>query len=92
MDDGRVVAVQVHQAAQNLVGPPLHHLLINVLVPLAVPAGQAWQGEAGEGLPGQSAAGAVRRGVWCSTGCQAGLGTKQLAAAAASCRPSMGCM
>lgn len=37
MDDGRVVAVQVDQAAQNLPRPALHHLLINVLVPLAIP-------------------------------------------------------
>ena len=38
MDDGRSMAVQVHEPAQNLPGPPLEDLGINVLVPLAVPA------------------------------------------------------
>ena len=38
MDNGRVVAVQVHQAAQDLPGPALEHLIVYVLVPLAVPA------------------------------------------------------
>lgn len=38
MDDGRRVAVQVHQPAQDLPRPLLQHLLIDVLVPLAVPA------------------------------------------------------
>ena len=38
VDDGRVVAVQIYQAAQNLPCPPLQHLVVDDLVPLAVPA------------------------------------------------------
>lgn len=41
MDDGRLVRMQVHQALQNLPGPPLQHLLVNVLVLLAVPTAGA---------------------------------------------------
>lgn len=45
MDDGWVVAVQIDQAAQNLPRPALDHLLINVLVALAVPAGEKGEEE-----------------------------------------------
>lgn len=38
VDNGRVVAVQVYQAAENLPSPALQNLVINNLVPLAVPA------------------------------------------------------
>lgn len=38
VDDGRVVAVQIYQAAQNLPCPTLQHLVVDHLVPLAVPA------------------------------------------------------
>jgi hypothetical protein len=38
VDNGRRVAVQVHQAAQDLPRPPLQHLLVDLPVPLAVPA------------------------------------------------------
>ena len=61
VDDGRAVAVQVHQAAQDLVGPPLHHLLVNVLVPLAVPAGGG-RGRAGV-RGGRGGAGAAQVGA-----------------------------
>lgn len=44
VNDGWVVAMQVHQALQNLPGPTLEHLLINVFVPLAVP-GTGTQGQ-----------------------------------------------
>ena len=36
--NGRRVAVQIHQAAQDLPGPALQHLAVYLLVPLAVPA------------------------------------------------------
>ena len=38
VDDGGRVAVQVHQAAQDLPSPPLQDLLIHLPVPLAVSA------------------------------------------------------
>ena len=41
VDDGRSVAVQVDEPAQNLPRPPLEDLGIDVLVPLAVPAAPA---------------------------------------------------
>ena len=41
VDDGRSVAVQIDEPAQNLPGPPLEDLRIDVLVPLAVPAAPA---------------------------------------------------
>jgi hypothetical protein len=38
VDDGWLMSMQVHQPLQDLPGPALEHLLINVLVLLAVPA------------------------------------------------------
>jgi len=38
VDDGWVVAVEVDQPAQDLPRPALEHLIIDNLMPLAVPA------------------------------------------------------
>lgn len=51
MDDGRAVAVQVNQAAQDLPRPALDHLLINVLVLLAVPGRISRQAGRQQGQP-----------------------------------------